>query len=98
MGKLEGQISGEGHGECFWKINGGFTSHVFLTLKHDESISAMGLLLLVGSFVSMGIRDDSNLCLVSGEVRVIIGVSVLLTRSMGPNRPNSLSRSDSLAS
>lgn len=60
-GKLEGQVSYKGVGEYIWKINGGITSHVFLTLKYDERIPTVGLLLFIGLFVSMGISNDSNL-------------------------------------
>ena len=60
IGKLEGQISGEGHG-ILEGINGGFTSHVFLTLEYNKGISAMGLLLFVGLFVGMSIGDDTDL-------------------------------------
>lgn len=54
------------------KINGGITSHVFLTLEHDECVSAVWLLLLIGLLVSMGISDDTNLQIVS----IIISVAL----------------------
>lgn len=38
-----------------------FTSHVFLSLEYHESVSAMGLLLLVGLLVGMRVCYDSNL-------------------------------------
>lgn len=60
IGKLEGQISGEGHG-ILEGINGGFTSHVFLTLEYNKGISTMRLLLLVGLFMGMGIGNDTDL-------------------------------------
>jgi hypothetical protein len=47
--------------DASWGINGGFTSHVFLTLEYNESISAVGLLLLVWLLMSVGISYDSNL-------------------------------------
>lgn len=61
IGKLEGQVSGEGHVVFLEGINGGITSHVFLTLKYDESISTMGLLLLVGLLMRMRIGNYSDL-------------------------------------
>jgi len=81
-------------------INGGFTSHVFLTLKYDESISTVGLLLLVGLLMRMRVGNNSDLR-VQGSVYVVLGTMSMglgHTRSMGPKRPNSLSRSLSFAS
>lgn len=43
------------------KCNGSITSHVFLTLKYHETISSVGLLLLVRSLVGMVICNDPNL-------------------------------------
>jgi hypothetical protein len=60
IGKLEGQISVRDM-ERSCQIGGSITSHVFLTLEHNESVSAVGLLLLVGLEVRMVVRDHANL-------------------------------------
>lgn len=39
----------------------GGTSHVFLALKHDESVSSMWLRLLARSLMSVRILDDTYL-------------------------------------
>jgi hypothetical protein len=38
-----------------------FTSHVFLAFENNESITSMGLLLLVRLLVGMGVGNDANL-------------------------------------
>lgn len=43
------------------KLNGFITSHVLFALENDESISAVGLLLLVTLFMGMGIFDNADL-------------------------------------
>jgi hypothetical protein len=40
---------------------GEFTSHIFLSLKNDEGVSSMGLLLLVRLLVRVCINNDANL-------------------------------------
>lgn len=68
--KLEGHISevrpGR-KGRYVW-LKGGFiwfrdkfTSHVLFALEHYESVTSVGLLLLVRLFMSMRINNDSNL-------------------------------------
>lgn len=42
-------------------INGSITSHVFLTFENNKSVSAMGLLFLVGLFVGVCVGNDTNL-------------------------------------
>lgn len=59
IGKLEGQISGEGHGII--SNSGGITSHVFLTLENNESVSAVRLLFLVGIEMRVVVCDHAYL-------------------------------------
>jgi hypothetical protein len=41
--------------------DGSITSHVFFSLKHDESISSVWFLLLVRLLMSMSVTNDANL-------------------------------------
>lgn len=79
-GKPEGHISrvcpGKGIEICTRTGDWGFTSHVFFALEDDESISSVGLFLLVGSFVSMGISNNADLCMLASslsECRQVFG-------------------------
>lgn len=69
MGRLEGHISKLyiQARSCFlnvinWAKGVIVTSHIFLSLKHDESISPVRLLLFVGLLMRVSIGDDANLC------------------------------------
>ena len=67
-GKLEGHgCPGAGSGKrrddgVGIKWQAAITSHVFLALKHDEAVAAVGFLFLVSLLVGMCITDDADLC------------------------------------
>lgn len=104
-GKLEGHdMSWGGFRQAAgWQCqnqSGSITSHVLLALKHYEAVAAVGFLFLISLFVGMGITDDANLsrsAYVHADTEKGEKDGEILTRSMGPNRPNSRSKSFSSA-
>jgi hypothetical protein len=53
---------------CF----GGITSHVLLTIKHDEGVATMGFALLVSFLIGMSVPDDANLFRRARSARVLM--------------------------
>ena len=75
----------------------GYTFHVFLSLIHDERVSSIGFLFLFRALAFVTVGDNAYLCSIS--VYLVGGVLYRQqTLSIGPNLPNSLSRSLSVVS
>jgi hypothetical protein len=83
--------------DCGYWGFGRFTSHVFLSFVDYKRISTMLLLLLVGLFILVGVGNDPDLREYKSEGNRCY-TTTGHTLSIGPNLPNSLSRSCSVAS
>ena len=74
-GKLEGHgCPGAGSGKrrdgrCRNQVAGSITSHIFLALKHDEAVAAVGFLFLVSLLMGVCITDDADLSVSARGIR-----------------------------